>query len=124
MRIYDPALVGWGCDWWFLHVLGPNLRGRVAIVDEVVCTNPLDFWKGGQREIDRLQTISTRRATWERIKQEKRICIEEQGTTEFGCIPKGAALQFLNRTTMVAESALLATIGAALRVVRRARIRT
>ena len=51
---YDPILVGYGMDFWFLHSMGPDLQRRVAVIDEIVCTNPHDSTKG-RREIDQLQ---------------------------------------------------------------------
>ena len=41
MAVYDPALIGYGVDWWYLDHLGPDLSRRVAIVDDVACVNPL-----------------------------------------------------------------------------------
>src|SRR5262245_39804801 len=40
MTVYDPALVGYGVDWWYLDHFGPDLSRRVAIVDDVPCVNP------------------------------------------------------------------------------------
>ena len=60
MAVYDPELVGFGMDWWFLHVLGTDLRGRVAVIDEIVCLNPHDRTKGRVREINRLQPDEVR----------------------------------------------------------------
>jgi hypothetical protein len=69
MGVYDPDLVGYGADWWFLHTLGPDIDNRVAVVDEVTCVNPYDKDKGGGgREIDTLQTHQVRKEVWERIK--------------------------------------------------------
>jgi hypothetical protein len=68
MAVYDPELVGYGVDWWFLHTLGAELDHRVAIVDEVTCINPYDRTKGGVREIDTLQSHEKRKEVWERIK--------------------------------------------------------
>lgn len=69
MAVYDPDLVGYGADWWFLHTLGQDLDNRVAVVDEVTCVNPYDRDKGGGgREIDTLQTHELRKESWERIK--------------------------------------------------------
>ena len=69
MGVYDPELVGYGTDWWFLHTLGPDIDNRVAVVDEVTCVNPYDKNKGGGgREIDALQTHQMRKEVWERIK--------------------------------------------------------
>ena len=83
MRQYEPELVGWGCDWWFLHTMGPDLRDRVAVIDNVVCLNPRDWYKrGGMREIDRLQSTAKRIATWQRIRAARGIFIEACGQNE------------------------------------------
>jgi hypothetical protein len=93
MKVYDPELVGYGTDWWFLHVLGPDAKNRVAVVDEVTCINPYDSTKGGAREIDRLQSHEERKKVWARIKAQHGL--DEQGRkhTEYGRIrqsPGGA----------------------------------
>jgi hypothetical protein len=94
MAVYDPELVGYGADWWFLRTLGADLAGHVAIVDEVSCVNPYDRSKGGAREIDRLQSHERRKEVWERMKT--RHGLDEQGRVfkEFRRIrksPLGAA---------------------------------
>ena len=77
MAVYDPALVGYGADWWFLHTLGTDLRDRVAVIDEVTCVNPYDRAKGGVREIDTLQSHGHRKEVWERLKAAHGL--DEQG---------------------------------------------
>jgi hypothetical protein len=77
MAVYDPELVGYGVDWWFLHTLGTELDNRVAVVDEVTCINPYDRSKGGVREIDTLQSHETRKEVWERMKA--RYGLDERG---------------------------------------------
>jgi hypothetical protein len=88
MGVFDPEVIGYGEDWWFLHSLGPDLANRIAIVDEVSCINPHDRTKGGTREIDRLGTHSERKQAWERVKA--RYGLNEQGRQqkEFGRISK------------------------------------
>ena len=88
MQVYDPRLVGWGIDWWFVEVLGPELRGKVAIVDAVTCINPHDRVKGGQREIDTLQPTEQRIAVWNDIKTERSIQSQRAGTVEYGLVPR------------------------------------
>jgi hypothetical protein len=68
MAVYDPELVGYGTDWWFLSTLGPEIDYRVAVVDAVTCINPYDRAKGGVREIDRLQPPEKRKEVWERMR--------------------------------------------------------
>lgn len=98
MQVYDPDLVGYGADWWFLHTLGADVRNRVAVVDAVTCINPYDQKKGGVREIDTLQSHEKRKEVWERMKA--RYGLDEQGRVhlEFGRInqsPLGAAASVL-----------------------------
>ena len=100
MAVYDPELVGYGTDWWFLHTLGTDLDKRIAVVDEVTCVNPYDKHKGaGGREIDAVQTHQMRKEVWERMKTLHSL--NEQGRVhrEFGRIsqsPLGAVAAVLN----------------------------
>jgi len=86
MKIYDPILIGWGVDWWFLDLLAKGINGKVAIVDEISCINPHDRTKGGQRGIDILQDTPTRIKNWEKIKEQYNIRSEEKGAMEFNSI--------------------------------------
>lgn len=87
MAVYDPELVGWGCDWWFLEAMGDNLQGHVAVIDAITCVNPHDTSKG-RREIDNLMPAIERKAIWDRIKRKYNIRSEERGPHEYGAIPK------------------------------------
>src|SRR5690606_16370469 len=72
LEVFDPALVGWGTDWWFLNLINPE--DKVAISDEVSCVNPFDrYRKGGAREIVKLQRDDERMNTWRRIKAEQNL---------------------------------------------------
>jgi hypothetical protein len=84
MAEFDPQLIGYGEDWWFLHVLGPELSNRVAIADEVSCVNPYDRTKHGQREIDRASTHEERKAAWERIKLTHGLNEQGRAHIEYG----------------------------------------
>jgi hypothetical protein len=86
MAVYDPALVGYGADWWFLHTLGADLRNHVAVVDEVTCINPYDRHKGGVREIDTLQSHEKRKEVWERMKALHGLNEQDRVHVEFGRI--------------------------------------
>lgn len=88
MKVYDPILIGWGVDWWFMDVLGRNLQGKVAVIDDIVCINPHDSTKGGQREIDLLQKRSDRVENWDKIKKKYNIQTQERGFEEYGSINK------------------------------------
>ncbi|WP_130649406.1 hypothetical protein [Egicoccus halophilus] len=67
LDVYDGSLTGWGVDWWYTEVLCSGAR-MFAVVDEVVCINPLD--REGQREIERLQSKAQRIADWERVREQ------------------------------------------------------
>jgi hypothetical protein len=90
MAVFDPELVGYGEDWWFLKTLGNDLACHVAIVDEVTCVNPHDRSKGGAREIDRLESKTDREAVWERVRQ--RHGLDERGRRheEYGHVDRSA----------------------------------
>lgn len=92
MSVYDPALVGWGIDWWFLHSLGPNLDSKVAIIDDITCVNPHDAAKGGQREIDLIETKRERIARWKEFEARYQIRTEAGGTMEYGRLTKDDAV--------------------------------
>jgi hypothetical protein len=90
MAVYDPELVGYGVDWWFLHSLGPDLKNHVAVVDEVSCVNPYDKNKGGAREIDQLQSHEKRKEVWERMKARHGLDEQNREHAEFKRIDKSA----------------------------------
>lgn len=72
LEVFDPALVGWGTDWWFLNLIAPE--DKVAITDQISCINPYDrFKKNGVREIVKLQSDEERLNTWRRIKAERNL---------------------------------------------------
>ncbi len=77
MEVYDPVLIGWGVDYWFLNVLGPNIKGKVAVIDAISCINPHNLLKGGQREIDLLQETPIRKKIWEQIKEQYNIKVQD-----------------------------------------------
>lgn len=70
--VYDPVLVGWGIDHWFMQHLVGSAKSKAAIVDAVIAVNPFDEVKGG-REILRLQADVTRSALWRQIKKSRNI---------------------------------------------------
>jgi hypothetical protein len=94
LGVYDPELVGYGVDWWFMHSLGADLGNHVAVVDEVSCINPYDKTKGGAREIDQLQSHEKRKEVWERVKARYGLDERNRDLKEFGRVnksPLGAA---------------------------------
>lgn len=94
LRVYDPVLVGWGIDWWFLHTIKNDIHGKVAIVDDVCCINPKDWMKKGEREIDKLSGTGERKRQWESIKEKHGIV--EHEPRELGRVRK-SALASLNQ---------------------------
>jgi hypothetical protein len=99
MGIFDPRLTGWGTDWLYLDMLGERIEGHVAIIDAVACVNPRDEVKGG-REIVRLQGTDERRATWQKVKAERGISIDEERFIEYSqfriASPAGRLLRLIN----------------------------
>lgn len=77
LEVFDPALVGWGTDWWFLNLI--SAEDKVAISDQISCINPYDrFKKNGEREIVKLQSDEERLNTWRRIKAERNLTTFKQ----------------------------------------------
>jgi hypothetical protein len=112
MAVYDPVLVGWGCDWWFLHTMGVESKGHIAVVDEISCLNPRDQIKGG-REIDKLQPAAVRAATWARVKAQQGIRIDELPMVEYDRLYRhglgrlmGAAVEGVEQTLFRSASTL------------------
>jgi hypothetical protein len=119
LRVYDPVLVGWGMDWWFLQVLGPDLAGKVAVVDQIPCINPHDRRRpGGQREIDQLQTTAERRRIWEQVRLKYNITSEAKGFQEYGFVPAPLFSRVLSFARFHGEALSLRAIGLARRLVR------
>ncbi len=104
MKTYDPVLLGWGVDWWFLDVLGKNIKDRIAIIDCVTCINPLDSAKDGQREIDRLQTPNQRLEIWKKIKRKHCIQNEEKGQMQYAFVPKPLPFIFIRKILNLGQS--------------------
>ncbi len=86
IKIYDPALISYGTDWWFMEVLGNDIEGKVAIIDAIPCINPHDRTKGGVREIGRLVSHEKTVENWEEIKA--RYGLSRKPNREFGRVLK------------------------------------
>jgi len=104
MAVFDPEIIGYGEDWWFLRTLGSDLGRHVAVVDEVSCVNPHDRGKGGRREIDRLASHEQRKAVWERMKA--RHNLDEQGRfqAEYGRIERPPLDALLGMARLLPET--------------------
>lgn len=88
MKVYDPILVGYGIDWWFLNCFGPDLKGKIAVIDAISCINPHTTIKGGIREIDTLQSKEMRIQHWLKIKEKLQITQDDLGYKTYGQIPR------------------------------------
>jgi hypothetical protein len=104
MAVFDPEIIGYGEDWWFLQTLGSDLARRVAVVDEVPCINPHDHSKGGLREIDRVSSHKQRMEVWERIKARHDIEAKQSAQAEFGRIEKPRFDALLGVARMLPET--------------------
>ncbi|MBF0123498.1 MAG: hypothetical protein HQL21_08885 [Candidatus Omnitrophica bacterium] len=94
MKVYDPVLVGHGCDLWFLDVIRQDQREKVAVVDAIRCVNPSDHSKGpGGREIVRLQSDEQRRKIWKSIRERFQIQGNVFDLKEFGSVILGEERQ-------------------------------
>jgi hypothetical protein len=104
MAVFEPEIIGYGEDWWFLQTLGSDLAQHVAVVDEVPCVNPHDYRKGGRREIDRISSHEQRKAVWERIKARHEIGDEQDAQAEYGRIEKPRLDALLGMARMLPET--------------------
>lgn len=91
MKIFDPVLTGWGIDLWYHFFLGEHPR-KMAVIDGIPCINPHDKWKGGQREIERLEKTGASMKKWGEIRDRLKIKFDgEDGKfrmKQFSCIRK------------------------------------
>lgn len=92
MQVYDPDLKGYGIDFWYLDVIGPDLAGKVAIADVVYCINPHTKNKNaGQREIYKVEPPCASMDKWRRMKLIHGIKTEEQEFITFGSVKRLAS---------------------------------
>ena len=112
MEVYDPELVGWGVDWWFLEVLGRDLQGHVAIIDAISCINPHDRDKGRQKETDEPQYARYRRENqgiiWKQVRSRYNIRSEKRGFKTYGSVNSWTRVE--NRVLMFLRLAILSCI--------------
>lgn len=73
MEIYNPELIGWGVDHWFVDVLTNGEQDKLAVIDAISCVNPKDKYKQDIREIDILQKKKVRMHTWKTYKKDYNI---------------------------------------------------
>lgn len=90
LGVYDPVVVGWGVDWWYLDHLGPDLRGKVAVIDAVPCENPHHERKGAKPEQADPRYARFRRdlqrQAWVECRDRLGLASEARGLEEYGGI--------------------------------------
>jgi len=65
MKVFDPKLVGWGID---RLAAWANEYEKIALIDDVLCTNPIDEVKGGVRELTKGdKSWSIRQNIWHEV---------------------------------------------------------
>lgn len=73
LNVYDPELVGWGCDYWFLDVIGNDKeKNKIGISDDVVVINSYGQ-NSNDRSINKLQSEKDRIKSWLLIKETNKI---------------------------------------------------
>lgn len=73
MEVYDESLIGWGIDFLYSWLVGPEKRNSIAIIDAVICTNPKDSRKGGKRELTNIKNWDKRANYWKTYRDKNRI---------------------------------------------------
>lgn len=104
MAVYDPILVGWGTDHWFMQSLVSDHRKKAAIVDAVVVINPFDEVKGG-REIHTLQVDKIRYAAWKKIQRTRGVS-EVSPLTEWSQVRRWTRIRFYSSTLVTVVTKL------------------
>lgn len=70
MHKYNPILFDYGTDYWYINTLGDDTKNKVAIIDEITCVNPHDFFKKGtKRETERIQSLDSKIQIWNNLKK-------------------------------------------------------
>jgi hypothetical protein len=87
MATYNPVLIGYGIDHWFINVIGIHKK-KIAIIDDITCTNPHTFFKQHVREIDILQKESIRIKIWHDIQKKYNLQQYQKEQLVFECIKK------------------------------------
>jgi len=89
MEVYDPVVQMYGIDWWYLDRFGPDLSGKTAIIDAVLCVNPHTRTKQSrERECTKNESLCRDIEQWKKVKKSKKIMIDEQDYRTFGSIKK------------------------------------
>ena len=88
LNVYDPFIICWGVDHWYIHIIGGAEANRIAICDEISCVNPYESTKGGAREVDHLQSADSGRTIWDQFAEQNEIPNSRFNFKEVARIPK------------------------------------
>lgn len=74
MEYYDPILIGWGIDLFYIWVLGEDVKDKYAIIDSIQCINPHDGEKVVKtRELNNIKNYKSEANYWHKIKTKYNI---------------------------------------------------
>lgn len=74
MEYYDPILIGWGIDFFYIWVLGLDKKTNYALIDGVSCINPHDRQKTSKsREHNNIKNNNNEYKYWLSIKKKYNI---------------------------------------------------
>ena len=74
MEYYDPILIGWGIDFFYIWVLGEDKQDKYAIIDSIQCVNPHDNQKqNSSREHTNIENYNKEEDYWKKIAQKYNI---------------------------------------------------
>jgi hypothetical protein len=73
MEYYDPILIGWGIDYFYIWANGLEKKRSYALVDGVSCINPHDNKKGNKREHNKIKNHNKEYQYWISIKNKYNI---------------------------------------------------
>ena len=86
MEYYDPILIGWGIDLFYIWVLGEDKQDKYAIIDIIQCINPHDADKINKiREHTNIENVNKDYDYWIQFKNENNIP-EWKGNQTFSTI--------------------------------------
>ncbi len=86
MQVYDPALISFGTDWWYLHILTNEERQKIAVIDSIPCINPDERLEKRERKINQLASVEDRIKIWNEVKIEHGIERPAGGVRTLGLI--------------------------------------
>ena len=71
MKYYDSSLFGWGIDYFYIWVLGQDVKDKFIYVDSISVINPHDNTKDNQREWSKLKGANKEQDYWDNVKKYK-----------------------------------------------------